>query len=169
MLMKLDIKGILLLAFIAGVLAFFLLAPSDGLRAAPEAKMTTIDGKEIDTSQLAGKPYMVVFWATDCPGCVKEIPHLNQLYTDMKDQGFKVIAIAMPHDELPLIETMREQKAMSYDIVFDKDGTLAKAYGGIMVTPTNILVSPAGKIALQKMGEFDPEVMHSTVTEMLGS
>jgi len=42
--MKLDIKGILLLAAIAGALAFFWLAPSGGLQAAPKAKMTTIDG-----------------------------------------------------------------------------------------------------------------------------
>lgn len=167
--MKLDIKGILLLVAIAGVLAFFWLAPNDGLQAAPNAKMTTIDGEQIDLKALRGKPYMVVFWATDCPGCVKEIPHLNSLYNELGKQGFRVIAIAMPHDEIPLIKTMREEKAMNYEIVFDEDGTLAKAFGGVKVTPTNFLISPEGKIALQKMGEFDVDEMYQMISNMLKS
>ncbi len=158
--MKLDLKGILLLAAIAGVLTFFWLAPNDGLQAAPNAEMTTIDGEQINLKELRGKPYMVVFWATDCPGCVKEIPHLNSLSNDLGKQGFRVIAIAMPHDEIPLIKTMREEKAMNYEIVFDEDGTLAKAFGGVKVTPTNFLISPEGKIALRKMGEFDVDEMY---------
>ena len=165
--MKLDIKGILLLAAIAVALAFFWLAPSDGLQAAPKAKMTTIDGEPIDLTELRGKPYMVVFWATDCPGCVKEIPHLRSLYNDLGKQGFRIIAVAMPHDEIPLIKTMREEKAMNYDIVFDEDGTLAKAFGGVKVTPTSFLISPEGKIALQKMGELDMDQVTQMLRDML--
>ena len=168
-LMKVNIKGISLLAFIAGVLTFFWLTSGDGLQAAPSVKMTTIDGGEINPEKLRGKPYMVVFWATDCPGCVKEIPHLNTLYSGFSKQGFRVVAIAMPHDELSLIRTMREQKAMSYEIVFDEDGTLAKAFGGVKVTPTSFLISPEGKIVLQKMGEFDVDTVHQMISDMLKS
>jgi len=167
--MKIDIKGVLLLAFIVGALAFFWLAPGDGLQAAPNIKMTTIDGGKIDSKALRGKPYMVVFWATDCPGCVREIPHLNTLYSGFSKQGFRVVAIAMPHDELSLIRTMREQKAMNYEIVFDEDGTLAKAFGGVKVTPTSFLISPEGKIVLQKMGEFDVDTVHQMISDMLKS
>ena len=165
--MKLDIKGLLILALIAGALTFFWLAPSDGLQAAPKLQLTTIDGEKIDSSDLKGKPYMVVFWATDCPGCVKEIPHLNELYTELGNDGFRVIAIAMPHDELDLIRTMRDEKSMSYDIVFDEEGTLAKAFGGVKVTPTNFLISPQGKIALHKMGEFQPQELRQMIDNML--
>lgn len=165
--MKLDIKALLGLAVIAGVLAFFFLAPTDGLQAAPTPKMTTIDGKTIDPGKLSGKPYMVVFWATDCPGCVKEIPHLNELYTDLGKDGFEVIAIAMPHDEVAQIKTMRKQKGMNYKIVFDEDGTLAKAYGGVTLTPTNLLISPDGKVALHKVGTFDPANIRQLITDML--
>ena len=59
--MKLDMKGLLVLALIVGVLAFFWLAPSDRLQAAPKLNTTTIDGEKIDAGDLKGKPYMVVF------------------------------------------------------------------------------------------------------------
>ena len=165
--MKLDIKGLAVLALIAGALAFFWLAPNDGLQAAPKLQATTIDGKKIDTGDLKGKPYLVVFWATDCPGCIREIPHLNELYSDLGKDGFQVIGIAMPHDELPLIQTMRKEKSMQYDIVFDVDGMLAKAYGGIRLTPTSFLVSPKGKIALHKLGMFEKDEMRQMIEGML--
>lgn len=165
--MKLDIKALLAMAVLAGVLAFFFLAPSDGLQAAPTPAMTTVDGQALDPDKLSGKPYMVVFWATDCPGCVKEIPHLNELYTEFGKDGFEVIAIAMPHDQVDHINTMRAQKGMNYKIVFDEDGTLAKAYGGVSLTPTNLLISPDGKVALHKVGTFDPAGMRQLISDML--
>lgn len=165
--MKLDIKGLLVLALIAGTLAFFWLAPNDGLQAAPRLQTTTIDGEKIDSNDLKGKPYMVVFWATDCSGCVREIPHLKDLHSDFNKDGFRIIGIAMPHDELPLIQTMRKEKNMNYDIVFDEDGMLAKAYGGVKVTPTSFLVSPKGKITLHKMGMLEADEIHQTVKNML--
>ncbi len=110
---------------------------------------------------------MVVFWATDCPGCVKEIPHLNELYTEFGKDGFEVIAIAMPHDQVDHIKTMRIQKGMRYKIVFDKDGALAKAYGGVSLTPTNLLISPEGKIALHKVGNFDTDNIRRLIVGML--
>ncbi len=165
--MKLDIKALSGLAIIAGVLAFFFLAPDDGLQAAPQPLMTTIDGQQIDPGTLKGKPYMVVFWATDCPGCVKEIPHLNELYSEFSTAGFEVIAIAMPHDQIEHIQTMRQQKGMNYNIVFDKNGELAETYGGIKLTPTNLLISPDGKIALRKMGNFDIAHLRQTIADML--
>ncbi|CAA6807931.1 MAG: Redoxin domain protein [uncultured Thiotrichaceae bacterium] len=165
--MKLDIKALLAMAVVAGALAFFFLAPTDGLQAAPTPEMTTVDGDAIDPDKLSGKPYMVVFWATDCPGCIKEIPHLNELYSEFGKEGFEVIAIAMPHDQVDQIKTMRSQKSMSYKIVFDEDGTLAKAYGGVSLTPTNLLISPEGKVALHKVGTFNPANIRQLVTDML--
>ncbi len=165
--MKLNIKVLFVFALLIGAAVFFWLAPSSGLQAAPLISMTTIDGTSIHTKDLRGKPYMVVFWATECPGCVKEIPNLVQLERELGKQGFRVVAIAMPHDTVSQIKTMREQKGMNYDIVYDEKGDLAETFGGIMVTPTNILVSPEGKIVYQKMGEFDPADMRQRIQSLL--
>ena len=56
---------------------------------------------------------------------------------------------------------------MNYDIVFDEDGMLAKAYGGVKVTPTSFLVSPKGKITLHKMGMLEMDAMRQTIEGML--
>lgn len=165
--MKLDIKGIAILAFIAGILAFFLLAPAGGIKAAPAITLQTIDGQAIELEKLKGKPYLMVFWATDCPSCVEEIPHLIDLQQKLQDTGFRTIGVAMPHDEEPAIKAMRQQKGMQYDLAYDKTGEWGQAFGGIKVTPTSFLVSPEGKITRMQLGSFDFAELEQQIRAML--
>lgn len=166
--MKLDIKSLALVVIIAAVVGFFLFAPNgEGLKAAPSFTAQTIDGKALSTDDLKGKPYLAVFWATDCPTCIKEIPELVELQHKFKDQGFKVVAFALPHDEIDAIRAMREQKNMDYTIVFDQEGSISNAFGGIQVTPTNFLVSPNGKIVLHQLGMMDMGDVAQRISKML--
>ena len=165
--MKLDIKALILLGVVVAAVAFFLFMPgSGGLQAAPNAEITTIDGEKIALSDLKGKPYLVVFWATDCPGCVEEIPQLVQYTQEQGANALPIIAVAMPHDDVNAIRTMRDQKQMNYKIAFDKDGALTKAFGGVKVTPTNFLVNPDGNIVLSKMGALNINDLKQRVNAM---
>ena len=47
---------------------------------------------------LRGKPVLVSFWASTCPRCLDEIPHLIELYEELAPRGFEIIAIAMAYD-----------------------------------------------------------------------
>ncbi|OQX13770.1 MAG: redoxin domain protein [Thiothrix lacustris] len=165
--MKLDIKGIAILAFIAGILAFFLLAPAGGINAAPAITLQTIDGQTLELEKLKGKPYLMVFWATDCPGCVKEIPHLVDLNQKLQGTGFRTIAVALPHDKEDAIKAMRQLKGMQYDLVYDKTGEWSRAFGGIKVTPTSFLVNPEGKITRMQLGNFDFDQLEQQIRSML--
>ncbi len=165
--MKLDLKGIAILAFIAGIVAFFLLAPAGGINAAPAITLQTIDGQAIELEKLKGKPYLMVFWATDCPGCVKEIPHLVDLNQKLQGTGFRTIAVALPHDKEASIQAMRQLKGMQYDLVYDKTGEWGRAFGGIKVTPTSFLVNPDGKITRMQLGNFDFDQLEQQIRSML--
>ena len=165
--MKLDLKGIAILAFIAGIVAFFLLAPAGGIKAAPAITLQTIDGQAIELEKLKGKPYLMVFWATDCPGCVKEIPHLVDLNQKLQGTGFRTIAVALPHDKEASIKAMRQLKGMQYDLVYDKTGEWGQAFGGIKVTPTSFLVNPEGKITRMQLGSFDFAELEQQIRSML--
>ncbi|UOG93375.1 MAG: TlpA family protein disulfide reductase [Candidatus Thiothrix sulfatifontis] len=155
------------MAFIAGIVAFFLLAPAGGINAAPAITLQTIDGQAIELEKLKGKPYLMVFWATDCPGCVKEIPHLVDLNQKLQGTGFRTIAVALPHDKEASIQAMRQQKGMQYDLVYDKTGEWSRAFGGIKVTPTSFLVNPDGKITRMQLGNFDFDQLEQQIRSML--
>lgn len=164
--MKLDTKGIAILAFIAGIVAFFLLSPSGGLKSVPALTVQTIDGEKLNLDSLKGKPYLLTFWSTSCPGCVGEIPVLEALDQKMQGSGFRIIAVAMPYDEAPEIKAMRTQKGMTYTVAHDQSGELVKQFE-VRVTPTSFLVGADGKIAVQRMGEWDAAELEQKVRELL--
>jgi len=66
--------------------------------AAPEVTFTTITGKQVALREWRGKPAIVTFWATDCPTCMLEIPHLIDLYRQFHPQGLEMVAVAMAYD-----------------------------------------------------------------------
>ena len=165
--MKLDIKGLAIIALVAGVLAFFLLMPNQGLKSIPaNLSVATLEGTNLPLDSLKGKPYLLTFWSTSCPGCVKEIPALQALHQQHQNDGFRIIGVAMSYDEMPAIQAMRTQKGMEYTIAYDQTGALAQQFD-VRVTPTSFLIAPDGKIAMQRLGEWDHAELEKKILELL--
>ncbi len=65
----------------------------------PDITLVSVDGEELQLPAYRGKPLLVTFWSTTCPACVKEIPHLIDLYRELAPRGgLEIIGIAMAHD-----------------------------------------------------------------------
>jgi thiol-disulfide isomerase/thioredoxin len=56
--------------------------------------LTDMQGKAWTLQDLHGKVVLVNFWATWCPPCRKEMPDLEKLYEEFKDQGLVILAIS---------------------------------------------------------------------------
>ena len=65
--------------------------------------MTTINGKSITSKDLLGKVVLINFWATDCTGCIAEMPDLIKTYNKYKNQNFELIAVSMFYDPQKII------------------------------------------------------------------
>ena len=70
------------------------LAADDQRRERADFTLTDLDGRAWTLQSLHGKVVLVNFWATWCPPCRKEMPDLEALYNQFKDQGFVVLAIS---------------------------------------------------------------------------
>ena len=57
--------------------------------------MTTINGESITSKDLLGKVVLINFWATDCSGCIAEMPDLINTFNKYKGQNFELIAVSM--------------------------------------------------------------------------
>ncbi|MEN8171096.1 MAG: TlpA disulfide reductase family protein [Pseudomonadota bacterium] len=154
-----------LLAIVA-LLGYLWLTPS-GIKQAPELSVTTLNGKTISIASLQGKPLLVTFWATTCPGCIKEMPHLVDLYKELAPRGLEIIAIAMDYDPEDQVRTMVSQKQLPYPVAIDKDGSAALAFGGVSLTPSSFLIDPKGRIVQYKLGEMDMKALHNRIIAML--
>ncbi len=122
---------------------------------APETTFSTITGKKIVLAELRGKPVIVTFWATDCASCMKEIPHLIELYQQYHDKGLEIIAVAIAYDPPNHVLDMAKALQLPYHVALDMQSENAHAFGDVSLTPTTFLITPDGSIALQKTGLFD--------------
>ena len=160
------IFGLFALALV-GTLAFLWLSPS-GLKQAPALTVSTLEGQQIDLTSLRGKPVLITFWATSCVGCVKEIPHLVELYDEYKAQGLQMLAIAMSYDPPNHVIAMRDARQIPYPIALDIEDKAAKAFGDVRLTPTSFLIAPDGRIVRQKIGELDMAEVRRELHKFLG-
>jgi peroxiredoxin len=140
-----------------------------GLNRAPNVRLTLIGGKELNLTQLQGKPVLVTFWATDCPGCRKEVPHLVDLYNRYHPQGLEMVAVAMAYDPPAQVLTFQKDKNLPYPIAIDVKGIAAHAFGDVRLTPTTFVISGDGRVVFQKVGEFEPAAMEALIQQLLGS
>jgi peroxiredoxin len=151
---------------LVGILAYVWFTPS-GLKRVPELNITTLEGQPLSLKALRGRPVLVTFWATTCPGCVKEMPHLVELYNELGPQGLELVALAMSYDPEEQVREMVKLKQLPYTVALDSDGSAAKAFGDVKLTPTTFLIAPDGRIVQQKLGEMDMNALHKRITGML--
>jgi thiol-disulfide isomerase/thioredoxin len=91
-----PVFGLILLVVLLAT-GYYWLSPGYS-RAAPAVDFKIIDGRTLNLQQFTGQPVLVVFWATTCPSCIKEIPHLSGLYEELAPRGLEIIAVAMAYD-----------------------------------------------------------------------
>jgi peroxiredoxin len=147
-------------------IAFLWFGPS-GIQRAPDITFKTIDGKQVALKSLRGKPVLITFWATSCPGCIKEMPHLIELYHELHGKGLEIIGVAMPYDRPDHVLEMRNRKNIPYPIALDIKGEAVSAFGHVRLTPSSFLVNPEGLIVKHKIGEMDMQQIHNMIVSML--
>jgi peroxiredoxin len=140
-----------------------------GWDAAPTLTFPAIDGRQISLQQLKGRPVLVNFWATSCPGCVKEMPALAALYQELGSKGFTIIGVAMAYDPPDQVLRMVKERSIPYTIALDTSGEIARGFGDVMLTPTSFLIAPDGHVVQHVVGELDIDSVRRQVRAWLGS
>ena len=161
-----DIIITLFAILILGSIAFLWIAPSGALQA-PNITLQLTDGNKLKLDSLRGKPVLITFWATSCPGCIKEIPHLIKLYQELHAKGLEIIGIAMPYDRPDYVMEMITQKKVPYLIAYDLKGDAIQAFGNVSLTPTTFLIDDQGKIVKKKIGEMKMDVWKQRIISIL--
>jgi len=164
-----KLKDKILIAALLIVVGFGVWVGIGGLsnRAAPDINLSIIDGRSLSLKALQGKPVLVTFWATDCVGCIREMPHLVEFHQEFANKGLTIVGVAMYYDRPDRVLAMAEAKSLPYAIALDPKAEASRAFGDVRLTPTNFLIDARGKIVEQKIGEFDPEAWRARISKLL--
>lgn len=169
---KLSIRDWFISVFVGGLLlliGYIWLSPA-GAQPAPDLKVAVFNStRTIDLKALQGRPVLVTFWSTSCVGCLKEMPHLIELYNELAPKGLEIIGVALSIDRPDHVLAMQKKRQIPYPIVYDSLNEASRAFGGVTLTPTTFLINPKGQIVKQKLGEMDMKLLHAQIVTMLSS
>lgn len=141
-------------------------APKQGFLA-PDFSLPTIDGDPITLSELRGKPVLINFWASWCPPCRIEMPAIQNVYDDYKDQDFVVLAVNTTYqDNLDDAITFAQNLKLTFPILLDKDGNAANLYE-VRALPTTFFIDANGIVQEVVVGGPMSETLLQIRTEQL--
>ena len=111
----------------------------------PDFVVETLGGETISSSEIKGRhPVMLVFWATWCPNCKREIPHINELLSEFGSQGMRFLGINVGvNDSAKKAARYVKKYKVKYPIVFDEGSKVTRSFG-VQGTPTIIIADREG-------------------------
>jgi len=135
-------------------------------QAAPAFELQLLGGGALAfPADLVGKVVAVRFWADWCPFCAEEMHDIEPLYGRYRDRGLVVVAVNVRQDPETAARFV-ERLGLSYDVVLDQDGAVARAYG-VIGLPTTFFVDREGRVATRILGESTPEVFEGILKDLL--
>ncbi len=121
-------------------------------KAAPPAKLETLDGKVADLAQYIGKgPVVMEFWAVWCPNCKELEPAM--LAVQKKYAGkVQFVGVAVSVNESPeLVRVYVQKHGLAGVQFYDRKGTAIDAYD-VPATSFVVVISKAGKVVYTGLG-----------------
>jgi peroxiredoxin len=123
---------------------------------APDFTLTDINGKRHKLSNYRGKDVLINFWATWCPPCMKEIPHLIALRNTIGEDKLAMLAIsyksAHPPETTEKVKNFVKQNKINYTVFSTDAVTLPPLFGRVSTIPCSFFINPEGKIKLATEG-----------------
>jgi peroxiredoxin len=113
---------------------------------APDFEIVQMDGATFKLSDYQGKKSVyVVFWNTWCGYCMKKIPKLKQIESNLSDQ-IKIIAINTTRkDSVAQSIVFQKQHEINYSLAFDYGKKVTDLYN-VWGTPTEFIIDINGII-----------------------
>jgi peroxiredoxin len=133
---------------------------------APGFELQHLDGNIFSfPADLSEHVVVIRFWADWCPFCEGEMRSIEPVFLQYRDQGLAVLALNVRQDRATASDFV-ETLGISYDILLDADGVVARSYG-VSALPTTFFVDRSGKLVTRILGESTPEVFEKIVRDML--
>ncbi len=131
------------------VFIFLLVSASNALEIgelAPDFEVDTVQEERFKLSDYQGhKPVYLIFWATWCPICKREVPHFKKIQNTL-GEDIKVLAINVGMDQtLEDVLDYKKQHNIHYSVAFDEGSVISRAYD-VLGTPWQVIIDINGLV-----------------------
>ena len=102
----------------------------------------------LSLAAFRGMPVLINFWATWCVPCQAEMPHLQSMYSELKDKGFVVLSVSVDEArDASKVKPLIRRNKYTFPVLLDKETKVIPLYNPEKVLPYNVLIDKEGKIA----------------------
>ncbi|HEX6059112.1 MAG TPA: TlpA disulfide reductase family protein [Gemmatimonadaceae bacterium] len=135
-------------------------------QAAPDFRLTTLDGAAVSMDSLRGKVVLLNFWATWCPPCRIEMPGFQDVYDAHRDDGFVVLGVSTDATGRGPVRDFLRERGITYPVAM-ASGEIVRSYGGARVLPTSFLIDREGRVRHEVRGYFSEVALRRAVGRLL--
>lgn len=135
---------------------------------APDFELTTLDGERVKLSDYKGKKVILNFWATWCPPCRAEMPHMQTYYEDQAAaDNVEILAVNLTKEDhgLEKIKTFKKEYGLSFPIPMDEKGEIGALYQAVTI-PTSYILDAQGRVQTKFVGPMDGATIEQIITTM---
>ena len=135
---------------------------------APEFALATLDGGTLSNADLAGRPYLVNFWASWCiPACVDEHPVLIGA-RDRYGDRLALVGVLYQDTASGALDFLARYGDGGWPTALDTDGALAIDYG-VTGPPETFFVDASGIVRAKHFGPMTDADLEAAVAALLGT
>ena len=120
---------------------------------APDFSVSDLNGQNVSLSDYKGKVVLLNIWATWCPPCVEEMPSMEKLHQEMKDERFAILAVSIDTSGAEVVELFMEKYKLSFTALADPKGVVKGLYQ--TTVPESFIIDKNGIIAQRILGPRD--------------
>jgi len=121
---------------------------------APNFTLPDLDGNMVSLSDYKGKVVLLNIWATWCPPCVEEMPSMEKLYQELKDEGFEILAVSVDVSGAKEVIPFMKKHKLSFPALTDTKGDIKSLYQTTGV-PESFIIDRNGIIVEKVIGPRD--------------
>jgi cytochrome c biogenesis protein CcmG/thiol:disulfide interchange protein DsbE len=137
-------------------------------RPAPSWTLTALDGATLSSADLAGRPYVVNFWASYCiPACVDEHPVLADAH-DRYGEQVAIVGIVYNDEAADAEGFLARYGDAGYPHLLDDDGRVAIEFG-VTGPPETFFVDADGILRDKQFGPLTSVLMAERMATILPS
>ncbi|HKX83783.1 MAG TPA: TlpA disulfide reductase family protein [Pyrinomonadaceae bacterium] len=133
-------------------------APSQPLKPVAEMSWTSFTGTVNKLKDFKGKVVILDFWATYCPPCIEEIPHLKSLQAKYGADQLRVIGLHVGGEEdRPKVPEFVERLKIDYELAYPEDNLTAFVFGQDTAIPQTAIFDRNG-VMVKKIAGFNDQI-----------